>query len=206
MATDLRQVILEASRPLFFEKGYKGVHMRMIASGCGVSPGNIYNYFENKDCLFEEILKPALHGLAHLNYLHNEDERISDAVFDNVDLCMFNELNALFDHCADELKLLFFHSQGSKYENYREVFISNNEVAREYYIAAMKEKYPEMNASFTRSFIRSRCADWFSVISELVQHPDMSEQERKRFLREYILYSASGWKRLMTEMKSDIQE
>jgi AcrR family transcriptional regulator len=47
--------ITDASIKLFCLKGFADTSIKEIADMAGVSPGNIYNYFKNKDDLFEYV-------------------------------------------------------------------------------------------------------------------------------------------------------
>ncbi len=49
--------IEDAALKLFKKRGYHGVGMREVAKATGVSLGNIYNYFESKEPLFDSILQ-----------------------------------------------------------------------------------------------------------------------------------------------------
>jgi len=53
-----RQKIINAAKALFSEKGYAGTGLREIAERAGVSLGNIYNYFKNKEEIFSSIFNP----------------------------------------------------------------------------------------------------------------------------------------------------
>ncbi|MFC1918317.1 TetR/AcrR family transcriptional regulator [Chloroflexota bacterium] len=54
--TRQRNRILSKARSLFWDKGYDKTSMRDIASACDFEPGNIYNYFTNKEQLLFELL------------------------------------------------------------------------------------------------------------------------------------------------------
>lgn len=48
--------IEDAALKLFVTQGFNGVGLRTIAGAAGVSLGNIYNYFKNKEAIFESII------------------------------------------------------------------------------------------------------------------------------------------------------
>ncbi len=52
-----KEKILLAALALFNEKGTKGVSTNHIAKAAGVSPGNLYYYFKNKEDIILEIYK-----------------------------------------------------------------------------------------------------------------------------------------------------
>ena len=49
--------ILKAAIRVFSEHGFDGAKMEYIAKEAGIGKGTVYEYFESKDRLFEEILK-----------------------------------------------------------------------------------------------------------------------------------------------------
>ncbi len=55
---DRRKNIINAAKQLFSEKGYAATGLREIAEKAGVSLGNIYNYFKNKEEIFCSIFTP----------------------------------------------------------------------------------------------------------------------------------------------------
>jgi AcrR family transcriptional regulator len=56
---ETRARVLAAAEQAFAEAGYEGATVAGIAERAGVSTGNVYRYFENKDALFYEVLPDA---------------------------------------------------------------------------------------------------------------------------------------------------
>lgn len=52
---DVRRLILEQSKRLFYEEGYGKITVRKIAREIGYSPATIYLYFKNKDEILFEL-------------------------------------------------------------------------------------------------------------------------------------------------------
>ncbi len=52
---EMRQLILEAAKSIFLEKGYEATSIRTIAERIEYSPGTIYLYFKDKDELFHAL-------------------------------------------------------------------------------------------------------------------------------------------------------
>ena len=50
-----KQLILDAARGLFLERGYAGTRIEHIASACGLSRGALYAYFGSKLEIFETL-------------------------------------------------------------------------------------------------------------------------------------------------------
>lgn len=53
---NLNSMILGSATDEFFEKGYSSASMRTIAKNAGMTPGNLYSYYNGKEELFSEIL------------------------------------------------------------------------------------------------------------------------------------------------------
>lgn len=60
-----REMILDAARDLFVEKGYQQVSMRHIAKKLGYSHGAIYYHFKNKAELFYALVEKHFQMLDH---------------------------------------------------------------------------------------------------------------------------------------------
>lgn len=70
-----RKYILEKSRGVFYEKGYRAVTMKDIVEACGISRGGLYLYFSNVKELFEAVLEEEFAGVDALL------EDVGDQVF-----------------------------------------------------------------------------------------------------------------------------
>ena len=59
------QVAIEdAALRLFVRQGYFGTSIRDVATEAGVSVGNIYNYYPNKEALYESLIKRYSHKVS----------------------------------------------------------------------------------------------------------------------------------------------
>jgi len=70
-----KDLIESAARELFIKQGFHATSMRDIAKDAGVSLGNLYNYYETKDAIFESIAA---------KYLEVIDERLRE-MFASID-------------------------------------------------------------------------------------------------------------------------
>ncbi|MCR4897603.1 MAG: TetR/AcrR family transcriptional regulator [Acholeplasmatales bacterium] len=55
---DTKELILLVAKEEFIKKGYDDTSLRDIAKKCHISPTAIYRHFENKEDIFNEIIKP----------------------------------------------------------------------------------------------------------------------------------------------------
>lgn len=97
-----RRGILEAATSVFAEQGLAGATIRLVAQKAGVNSALIYYYFENKQKLFEEVIRLVLGDFLLMlsrqkKILANAEERLSFLV------------NGIFDYYAtrpDRLRLM----------------------------------------------------------------------------------------------------
>jgi AcrR family transcriptional regulator len=55
-----RQAILEAALTVFAEHGYEAARLDEVARRAGVAKGTLYLYFEDKEALFENLIRSAI--------------------------------------------------------------------------------------------------------------------------------------------------
>ncbi len=69
-----RRMIMNAGLELFSEHGFNNTSIRQIADRANISKGLLYNYFESKDDLLQNILKEGMDELMHLYDAKNNGE------------------------------------------------------------------------------------------------------------------------------------
>ena len=57
---EVRERIVAAAGEAFMHSGYSATRLSDVAASAGVSTGNLYRYFKNKDALFDEIVTARL--------------------------------------------------------------------------------------------------------------------------------------------------
>lgn len=77
--TDLRRAILDTTRHLLVEEGYKNLSMRKIAREIGYSATSIYLHFKNKDALFHALIEEGMERLFE-RFKSTEQEYAEDPV------------------------------------------------------------------------------------------------------------------------------
>ena len=75
------KIIVEAALLLFSEEGYANASMQQIAKLAKVSKGNLYNYFESKEILLENVLQYGINQFSEL-YTDNQIEIQSEEDFE----------------------------------------------------------------------------------------------------------------------------
>jgi len=121
---DVRDKIGQAAVECFKDVGYEKASMRQIAGKAGLSVGNLYRYFPNKEALFEYCVAPAIDFFQ--NSMTNP-EKSPGIKF--IEFNMTREIDTIASiieaHMVDKdaLYILLLKNTGSKYENTKHTFI-----------------------------------------------------------------------------------
>ena len=117
---EIRESIIEAATEEFFRKGYEKASMRAIAADAGMTVGNMYRYFRNKDELFTSVTGPVYEQIVYF-IQHHEDNLPED--FEEHLEGFISQQTAILSGFADrfrrEMLILLEGSRGSPYENAR---------------------------------------------------------------------------------------
>lgn len=121
---ELREKILKSAVEEFSLNGYEKASMRVIAKKSGMTAGNMYRYFKNKEALFEALLNPVYGKIVKLILEYNDPPKeIKD-----MDKIFLNELvNTIVEievEYREELLILIEGSKGSKFEFAKEELLS----------------------------------------------------------------------------------
>ena len=78
-----RELLIQAAKEEFMEKGYNKASLRNICSKAGMTTGALYFFFENKEDLYEEITGSAKNELKNLIIKHiAEDNEAMESITD----------------------------------------------------------------------------------------------------------------------------
>jgi len=86
-SSETKNKILDESTKLFALRGFNAVSVRDIATAVGIKTSSLYNYYESKDALLEDILVRFEKGYWHyLNWLSNENMKANslEEIIDNM--------------------------------------------------------------------------------------------------------------------------
>ena len=204
---NVRQAILLAAKRFFLAQGASKTTMRAIAQEAQVAVGSIYTYFPNKDAILKEVLAPALQAINNLFALHNGERYLSIEIY--TDPARIVEMRNMLFHLVSqyrlELRLLFFGTAGTAFENYRMTLMAQQEQLSHEYMNLVKARYPKMHVEVSPFFIQLMCGLWLTVITELIAHEELSEAQLQQTLDEYTRYGLGGWRALLLphSMQSD---
>lgn len=97
-----KQHIIDKAKTIFSEKGFSGTGLREIAEKAGVSTGNIYNYFKNKEEIFNACLNPTTLLESFPDFSSLVDAQFPESL-DTIILTM----NKVVEDNIEEYRLLF---------------------------------------------------------------------------------------------------
>ena len=194
---DKYQLILDAARNEFINKGFKNTSMRIVAKKAGVGVSNIYSYFEGKNELFLAIVMPAKKALyAFIEQQHTEENidftRMSTFCYQEE---VVEAYISLIYRYKEEIRLLLYHSDGSSLANFRDVFTDYLTKVSNSHMAIIKRYYPQ--AKEISSFFIHTLSSWMvSILGEIVTH-NLSKQKVRSFFEECFKFEIAGWRELV---------
>lgn len=121
---EIRNDILSAALDEFYEKGYRRSSMRNIAKNAGMTVGNLYRYFKNKDEIFMVLVQPVAKAIIDLTENHEKHQLFENGNIQALNQFISSTLMHIHNNRPKELSILINGSQGSNLENFKEDLIS----------------------------------------------------------------------------------
>ncbi len=120
---EVRAKILKAARAEFKEKGFQRSSMRNIAGRAGMTAGNLYRYFENKEELFYAVTNPAFDKIVELVDQNKKEEFKNSSEFNSFMEYITGCIGQIYEDYKDELTILVDGSKGTSHEHAKENMI-----------------------------------------------------------------------------------
>lgn len=194
--SDIKEKILEISKAEFMEHGYKDASMRTIAKKTGVSLGNIYNYYKNKDAIFSKVVAPPMIQLKKLNEMFMDDYFFDLNIITHKMKALELQYSIEFlNQYRDELNLIFFKSYGSSLQNYKDEWIDENTRVSIKWVNKFNRLHRK-NIQISEFFTHYLNSSFVNFVAELLMH-DIDEKDMELYLTEYYSFYEQGWKKIM---------
>ncbi|MFP4661520.1 MAG: TetR/AcrR family transcriptional regulator [Halanaerobiales bacterium] len=199
---EVRDSIIKAARGEFIKHGYQKASIRQIAEEAGVIPSNIYNYFDGKDGVFGEVLKPLIVELDNFKAFMIKWE-FSDKSGDKHEgpgehRRVMVESIKLVDKYRALFKLLVFKSHGSSYEDYINKMVN-------WFTDNMYLHFKRNSGDlFSKFLIHNTTSIWFNFIKEILRY-DVSGKEMQQATADMMTFIYSGHAGLKEWKKSQIR-
>ncbi|WP_202709488.1 TetR/AcrR family transcriptional regulator [Sporosalibacterium faouarense] len=157
---EVKKAIVKSAIKEFKEKSYTKASMRSIAKNAGVTVGNIYRYFDNKDDLFNFIVDPVWNDLERVMFEHYT---MSADLFPITEI--ITSVMDIYKRSNNELFILFQNSAGSKYGNFKERLIGLIEKRiKGEYLPILKENNRNLDDKFIFYIISNAIVDSVYII------------------------------------------
>ena len=196
---NIKNRILQAARQEFKDKNYEKASIRTIAKKAGVTPSNIYNYFENKDDLFRTVLQPLIHkieiGKKVLNKFEFDREPGAQEDLNSHHEIIINSAK-IVDENREAMKILVFKSKGSSLENYID---SLTDWFTEEFKKSLCEKAQYKVDGF---LVHIMSSIWFNSIREILMH-DIKGERMMNIAEDLMTFIFTGWRNLMEKKDID---
>lgn len=180
------------------KNGFRETTTRDIAKDAGITLSNLYHYYASKDELFCQLLKPATDALESLLNEHHgiKGYDVIDMKEDGYVEETLEEYLAVIRKNKSLLKLLLFKSQGSSLEGFKEYYVEKSTRLVLDWFRIMKEKYPEINTGVSEFFVHLNNVWIFTLLEEILMH-DLTEEEVRSVLSDYVKFEVIGWRKMM---------
>lgn len=177
---EVRQNILNCSRQMFLESGYEKTSMRMIAKQSGITVGNIYNYYQNKEELFDAIVGDTYKKLVKMiNVEIATDLKTNSEEFHALRSDIVDQLMEILLNHQEDMLILLSGSKGTKYESVESDFIEliAKRLLQESTLR-IKNKRAEINMDYL-SYVTAR-GFYMALVDTIVYFDD--EEELKKHM------------------------
>ncbi|MBO4391128.1 MAG: TetR/AcrR family transcriptional regulator [Lachnospiraceae bacterium] len=187
-----RELLLEAARAEFMEKGYHNASLRSICSKAGVTTGALYYFFENKEDLFAAIADPPIMELRRIlsEHFKEDAEKLAQTGFIEKKENDHNDISDLlvehiYDH-YDSIMLVLTASGDTKYENIVDEFVR-----------LVEEAMPAIMTVLPGYTYDEYLSHWMSHISidafiQVIIH-EKDKEKARIMLRKIMDYLVKGW-------------
>ena len=187
---EIQESILSASQKLFLQYGYEKTSIEKIARQANISKSNLYNYFKSKDEIFNRLTDKAAHEFRKVieYFASNQFEpKFNTPGFAEM---MANEIFKLVSENREDLLLLVFCAQGTKYENLKSELIDMiaNKFKEDY-----RSYFPDDD-----NIVLIITQNLFDGITNLTMRSHSDEILRQDLLR-FIRYHSKGFAALISD-------
>ena len=187
-----RELLIEAAKKEFLEKGYNKASLRNICSQAGVTTGALYFFFKNKEELFAEIVDGPLMGLKKLlaeHFRRDTESMTGLETTDDIEMDHSDESDMFIEYIyryRDSFILLLSSSENTVYENCVDDFVDMLEKSLPMMISAMKGYTCD---EYMAHWMSHQTIDAFINVIKHIQDKD----EAKRRMRPILNYLIKGW-------------
>lgn len=193
---ETKEKLLLSAKREFVDKGYMGASLRNICKNAGVTTGALYFFFDDKEDLFAALVQEPLdrlynvmmqHYSVELELYHNTTVDIEDH---SEDIEAANQIIHYLYQYYEEFQLVLTKSQGSRFENSVDRFVT---ITEQHYRKLTDEYVQKLGMPKVDDYL----LHWMShmhidVFVHMLTH-EVSEENAINHMSNIIRYLASGW-------------
>lgn len=187
-----RELLLEAAKQEFLDKGYNKASLRNICAKAGVTTGALYFFFDNKAELFAAIVDRPVNGLKEILMEHvREDSKYMASLesVENIEMDHSEISDMLIEYIYryyDSFMLLLSSAENTAYENCVDDFVEMTQRSIPLMLSALDGyTYDEYNAHWMSHIT-------VDAIIHVIKHEKDKEIAKKR-MRSIMNYLIQGW-------------
>lgn len=193
---ETKEKLLLSAKKEFMEKGYSKASLRNICKSAGVTTGALYFFFKDKEDLFATLVEEPLNQLYALMIHHYKEEicNLQKGAHEEGDFSEDLETAKQITHYLyqyyDEFLLILTKSQGSRFENSVDRFVSISEI---HYRKMADKMTEEGNLAKLDDYL----IHWMShmqadIFVHMITH-ESSEKEALKHIDTIIKFLFGGW-------------
>jgi AcrR family transcriptional regulator len=184
-----KERIIQSAKILFAKKGFAATGLREIADKAGVSLGNIYNHFKNKESIFDEIFDARL----ITDLLAETFVEVVDEFPFNIDKAILS-IKRIVDSNIEIYQLAFIDliEFGGKYTNRMMEYIIN--FGKSFFVEKLLEeseggRLKDLNYDFLSGYFMFSIINFFSLSNILpaLRIDNISDKEIAEMIADVVL-------------------
>jgi len=182
---EIKNAIIDSAKEEFFNNGFNGASMRKIALNIGITVGNLYRYFKNKEELFYYITAPVYEMIKSFILNHNDiyDESVLNTKNFNE---LLDEFTGLFiisiKQYKIEILILANGAEGTDYANAKNDFIG---FLADHAMTHFVKYYPDEDICVLKILAKAFSSSFIEGILEIIRKND-DELIFKNVLEKYL--------------------
>ncbi|MBN2273736.1 MAG: TetR/AcrR family transcriptional regulator [Bacteroidales bacterium] len=200
--TEVEEAIMAEAEKEFYAYGFEHSSVRRIIRAAGTSIGNFYNYFENKEALFNAVVSEEYHTFIRFITQHEQEEgsMLSRDILKQPDWkqqisSMLNRMlpefiSRILPDFSIRFVILVEGSRGTRYEDTGDRLVN---LVKEH----LREHGRETGCDLPDDSCELLARQFMSGLVAIIKQYHHDEKSRNRLLTQYIIFVMSGVAGLM---------
>ena len=194
------ELIHQAAREEFLDKGFKSASLRNIVKKAGVTTGAFYGYYESKEALFEALVGRHYQFImdcyrkAQSDFAGLPPEQQPENMGEISGGCMLEMLLYAYDNLED-FKMLLCCAQGTRFEGMIDEMV-DIEIKSTHDYQAVLESLGRPSKEIDPKLEHILVTGMFGAFFELIIH-EMPVEQAKIYLEELREFYTAGWLKIM---------